>query len=76
MTQMEVLQQVIRSCDRNLEEQLARTEVLLCDLAATTEELAAAIGPNGFARKMLEADRAEQISAVAVWLSGQGDTLH
>ena len=40
--------------------------------------LEAAIGnPNGYARLMLQADRDQQIAAVATWLTGgDGHTLH
>jgi hypothetical protein len=34
---------------RSLEEQLAATEILLIDLGASSEELAAALGPDGYA---------------------------
>ena len=75
MTRLEALRTVI-SCDKYFEEQLAGAEILFVDLGATAEELEAAIGPDGFCRKMLEEDRDAQIAAVARWLSGKDGTLH
>jgi hypothetical protein len=49
----------------------------LLDLGATAEELEAAIGPDGYCRKMLEEDKAAQIAEVERWLTGSdGGTLH
>jgi hypothetical protein len=36
----------------------------------------AALGPHGYMRKMLVADRDRQIAAVTRWLSGTDGTLH
>jgi hypothetical protein len=50
---------------------------MLVDLGGTTEEVAAAIGPAGYARLMLQADRDQQIAEVAAWLAvGDGTALH
>jgi hypothetical protein len=50
---------------------------MLVDLGGTSEEVAGAIGPNGYARLMLQADRDQQIAEVAAWLAGGGDkTMH
>jgi hypothetical protein len=49
---------------------------MLVDLGGTSEEVAGAIGPNGYARLMLQADRDQQIAAVATWVTGGDDTLH
>jgi hypothetical protein len=55
---------------------LRTTEILLIDLGASAQEIEAAIGPDGYARKMLQEDRDQQIAAVARWLSGGDETLH
>ena len=53
-----------------------RAEILLLDRGATAEEIEAALGPHGYMRKMLVADRDRQIAAVTRWLSGTDGTLH
>jgi hypothetical protein len=53
------------SCDRYFEEQLTAAEILLVDLGGTAQEITAALGPNGFARLMLQADRNQQVAEVA-----------
>jgi hypothetical protein len=52
----------------------ARGDHLLIDLGASSEEIEAAIGPDGYARRMLREDRDAQIREVARWLAG--GTLH
>jgi hypothetical protein len=59
-----------------LEEQLAASEILLIDQGATAEEIEAALGRDGYVRKMLEKDRAAQIAEVEAWLNGTDDTRH
>jgi hypothetical protein len=77
MTKLEALRRVVVSCDKYFAEQLVSAEILFIDLGATAEELEAALGPNGFARKMLQEDRDAQIAAVARWLAiGDGIALH
>jgi hypothetical protein len=56
--------------DAQFERELERTEATLIDIGATGPEIEAAIGRDGgYWRKALLASRAEQISAVAVWLA-------
>ena len=76
MTNGQVLAETIARCDAVLEEQLAATEILLIDQGATAEEIEAAIGRDGYMRRMLQEDRDQQIAAVARWLAGGDDTLH
>jgi hypothetical protein len=64
------------SCDARLEAELERAEILLLDRGATAEEIEAALGPHGYMRKMLVADRDRQIAAVTRWLSSTDGTLH
>jgi hypothetical protein len=76
MTNGQVLAETIARCDAVLEEQLAATEILLIDQGATAEEIEAAIGRDGYMRRILQEDRDQQIAAVARWLAGGDDTLH
>jgi hypothetical protein len=76
MTRAETLALTITRCDAWMEEQLMASEILLIDLGATAEEIGAAIGRDGFARKWLQADRDQQIAEVERWLSGNDNTLH
>lgn len=76
MTRAEILALTVKRCDERFEEELTRTEILLLDLGGTAEEIEAAIGPDGFCRKMLQADRDQQIAAVARWLAIGSATLH
>jgi hypothetical protein len=76
MTNAEVLKETMESCDARLEAELERAEILLLDRGATAEEIEAALGPHGYMRKMLVADRDRQIAAVTRWLSGTDGTLH
>lgn len=76
MTNGQVLAETIARCDAVLEEQLAATEILLIDQGATAEEIAAAVGPGGWSRRMLKEDCDAQIREVERWLSGNDGTLH
>jgi len=76
MTRLEALQRVVASCDRRLERQLEDAELLLADLGGTREEIAAAVGPNGYFRAMVCADHAQDIAATARWLVGGDETRH
>jgi hypothetical protein len=76
MTKLEALALIVARCDAAFEEQLAAAEIVLLDLGGTTEEVAGAIGPSGYARKMLQEDRDAQIAAVVAWLTGNDGTLH
>jgi len=64
-------------CDERLEAELTAAEIMLVDLDGTTEEVAGALGPAGYERLMLQADRDQQVAEAARWLScDSGDTLH
>jgi hypothetical protein len=76
MTRAEAIALLIERCDAIMEEQLVRTECLLIDLGATAEEIEAAIGPDGWSRRMLQEDRDQQIAIESRWLMGHDDTLH
>jgi hypothetical protein len=54
MTRLEALRRTVISCDKYFEEQLTAAEILLVDLGGTAQEVTAALGPNGFARLMLQ----------------------
>jgi hypothetical protein len=69
MTNAEVLALTIARCDAILEEQLEATEILLIDLGASEQEIAAAVGPGGWSRRMLKEDCDAQIREVERWLS-------
>ena len=70
------LQRTIELCDARLEAELEKSELLLIDQGATAAEIEAALGRDGYMRKMLEKDRAEQIAEVTAWLSGNDGTQH
>jgi hypothetical protein len=76
MTRLAALRLTIELCDERLEAELAGAEIMLLDLGGTSEEVAGAIGPSGYLRAMLCANRDEQIAAVATWLAVGDDTLH
>jgi hypothetical protein len=77
MTRAEVFALTVKHCDAVLEEQLEAVELLLRAHSATVEEVENAIGPHGYARRMLCEDRDAQLRQVAAWLSGNGNgTLH
>ena len=76
MTRAETLALTVARCNEWTARELENTELLLLDHGATAEELEAAIGPGGFCRKMLEADRDQQIAEEARWLCGNDGTLH
>jgi hypothetical protein len=73
MTKAEIFALTVERCNAALERELEAAEIVLVDQGATAQELEAALGPGGYTRKMLEADRDAQITQVARWLSG---TLH
>jgi hypothetical protein len=68
MTNQEVLLKTAASADRWLERQLMDSEISLVDQGATAEELAAALGPHGWWRAVLQQDRDAQIREVKEWL--------
>jgi hypothetical protein len=76
MTRAEALALTVARCNEWMARELENTELLLLDHGATAEELERALGPDGYARKMLQEDRDTQIREVARWLSGNDNTLH
>jgi hypothetical protein len=48
MTRLAALRRTIELCDERLEAELAGAEIMLLDLGGTTEEVAAAIGRDGY----------------------------
>jgi hypothetical protein len=75
MTRFAMLLRTVELCDRFMQRQLIDAEILLVDLGATEEELEHALGPNGFARRMLREDRDRQVRA-AVQFVTYGATVH
>jgi hypothetical protein len=55
---------------------LAAAEIMVVDLGGTAEEVAGAIGRDGYMRAMFFASRNEQIAATAAWLAGNDGTRH
>jgi hypothetical protein len=65
MTNEEVLAETIARCDALVEEALATAEVLLIDLGASSQEIEAAIGRDGYMRRLFKEDRDAQVREVA-----------
>jgi hypothetical protein len=61
------LQRTIELANAMVERELEAAEILMRDLGSTEEEIAAAVGANGYTRRSLEKDRADQIAAVELW---------
>src|SRR5262245_22168772 len=72
MTNAEALALTIKRCDAHFERELENAEIILRDLGATDAEIIAAVGSDGYARKMFAATRKEQI-AVATRFFMHGD---
>jgi hypothetical protein len=76
MTRLEALRRTVELCDALMARQLEDAELLLVDHRATEDELRAALGPDGYARKMFREGRDAHIAVVATWLACGDDTLH
>jgi hypothetical protein len=76
MSNAQVLEAASRAADAWLEQELAASEALLADIGATAEEIDAAIGRNGFVRRMLQQDRDAQVAEIEHWLMGSNATRH
>ena len=76
MTRAETLSKTVALANAWLARELENAEILMLDLGATPEEIAAALGPGGWSRAMLERDRDSQIAEVERWLSGNDGTRH
>lgn len=76
MTRAEVFALTVKRCDAALAEQIEAAEIVLIDLGATAEEIAAAVGCDGYFYKLLQAVRDAQIAETARWLTGGDDTRH
>ena len=48
----------------------SRSTGSIANSGATLEEIENAVGPGGFMRRVLEADRDQQIAEVEKWLAG------
>ena len=66
---IDTLAETIRLANKYFEREIESAELLLIDLGPTGEEIEVAIGRDGFMRKMLEADRDQQIREVNEWIA-------
>lgn len=76
MTRAETLAKTVAMANAWLVRELENAEILMLDLGATPKEIAAALGPGGWSRTMLERDRDTQIREVERWLAGNDETRH
>jgi hypothetical protein len=70
------VEETVRRCNAAMAEQIEAAEFLLRAHGATEAEVEAAVGPHGYARRMLQEDRDAQIREVTRWLAVGDDTLH
>ena len=75
-TMTNFLARTIALADAMVERELEAAEILMRDCGSTAAEIERALGVNGYTRKSLERDRAEQIAAVERWLTHGDDVLH
>jgi hypothetical protein len=74
MTRLAAHRRTIELCDARLEAEVAGAEVTLLDVGASALEIEAAIGVDGYARRLFSEARDAQLAAVATWLAC--GTLH
>jgi hypothetical protein len=76
MTRAQALKLAIELCDAALERELEVSECTMIDCHATPEEIEAALGPDGFWRNMMQADRDQQVEVVVRWLAYGDERVH
>ena len=73
MTNAEVLALTIERCDKHMQEEMERVEIMFLDLGASPEELETMLELQ---RRWLQQDRDSQIAMVRRWLMYGDEKIH